>query len=198
MSITTPDEFDALRTLVKTLESFGADDQNRILRWTAEKLGLGQPVPTGPATGDTPAQPKIEPGAPRMAATADIKSFVTQKRPKNDTQFAAVVAYYHRFEAPEKKTSITQADLLEACRMANYPRPPAPAQTLRNALNAGLLDRAERGAYTVNSVGENLVAVTLPGDGTTSNDPPARAAAQRKRQLRKKTKPGPRKATGKK
>ena len=29
-----------------------------------------------------------------------------------------------------------------------------------------LLDKAERGSYSINSVGDNLVAITLPGDGT--------------------------------
>ncbi len=111
---------------------------------------------------------------------------------------AAVVAYYHRFEASEKKDSITQADLLEACRMANYTRPPAPGQTLRNAVNAGLLDRADRGSFAVNSVGENLVAVTLPGDGTASANSAARVHVPRKRHRRNGKKPATKKATAKK
>ena len=197
MSTTTPDEFDALRTIVKTLEAFGTDDQSRILRWAAEKLGLSQSV-RPQSTTDTPAQPATEPGAAKLAATTDIKSFVAQKKPKNDSQFAAVVAYYHRFEAPEKKNSITQADLLEACRLAVYPRPPAPGQTLRNAVNAGLLDREDRGAYTVNSVGENLVAVTLPGDGTMPGESSARQRAPRKKRPRNNMKAAPKKATAKK
>lgn len=183
MSTTTPDEFDALRTIVKTLEAFGADDQNRILRWAAEKLGLSHVQPTTSPAGSLTLTPGLtqSPSEVLPAGKTDIKSFVEQKKPKNDAQFAAVVAYYHRFEASEKKDSITQADLLDACRMANYPRPPAPGQTLRNAVNAGLLDKVDRGAFSVNSVGENLVAVTLPGDGTESS-----AAAPRRRQIRKK------------
>jgi hypothetical protein len=199
LSTTTPDEFDALRTIVKTLEAFGADDQNRILRWAAEKLGLSQPQrQTAPAAdlgspGIPPALPEVPPGG-----TTDIKSFVAQKKPKNDSQFAAVVAYYHRFEAPQKKDSITQVDLLDACRMANYPRPPAPGQTLRNAVNAGLLDRAERGAFSVNSVGENLVAVTLPGDGTGSSNSAPKQRPARKKRGKRGQKPTTKKATAKK
>jgi len=199
MSTSTPDEFDALRTIVKTLEAFGAHDQSRILRWTAEKLGLGEvahPVSSG---SGAPAPAAAGRDTTKVSGTAtDIKSFVAQKKPKNDSQFAAVVAYYHRFEAPEKKDSITQADLLDACRLAVYPRPPAPGQTLRNAVNAGLLDRADRGAYTVNSVGENLVAVTLPGDGTASSDSSARQRAPRKKRPRDNTKAVPKRATAKK
>jgi hypothetical protein len=44
-----------------------------------------------------------------------------------------------------------------------------PAQTLINAHGAGLLDTAERGAYAINSVGENLVAMTLPGEAADSS-----------------------------
>ena len=197
MSATTPDEFDALRTIVKTLEGFGTDDQSRILRWAAEKLSLSQPMHPG-STTDTPAQPATPSGTGKQAAPTDIKSFVAQKKPKNDSQFAAVVAYYHRFEAPEKKNSITQADLLEACRLAVYTRPPAPGQTLRNAVNAGLLDREDRGAYAVNSVGENLVAVTLPGDGTASGDSSARQRAPRKKRARNNSKAAQKKTTAKK
>jgi hypothetical protein len=37
--------------------------------------------------------------------------------------------------------------------------------TLNNAYQAGLLDRTEKGIYAINSVGENLVTMTLPGRG---------------------------------
>lgn len=195
MSGTATDEFDALRIIVKTLEAFGSEDQSRILRWAAEKLGLSQAPraasPGGPVPGGSLSQSEV----PVSGGPKDIKSFVAQKKPKNDTQFAAVVAYYYRFEAAEKKDSITQADLLEACRLANYPRPPAPGQTLRNAANAGLLDKAERGAFTVNSVGENLVAVTLPGDGTAQGNSTPRS---RKNRVRAGKKAATKKATAKK
>lgn len=102
------------------------------------------------------------------------------KQPKNDTQFAAVVAYYYQFEATERKDAISKEDLLAACRLVGRDRPPAPEQTLRNAMNAGLLDSADRGTFAINSVGENLVAVTLPGDGTVGSS----AGARRKRPAR--------------
>ena len=37
-----PDEFDAIRTVVETLDPFSADQQQRLLRWAQEKLGLAQ------------------------------------------------------------------------------------------------------------------------------------------------------------
>lgn len=161
--------------MVNTLAAFGPDEQQCILRWAAEKLGLTQvqvPAPAEPPTAGSVIQPE----APKPAGPVDVKSFVEQKRPKNDSQFAAVVAYFYRFESPEKKDSITKAAFLDACRKAKYPRPPSPGQTLRNAVNAGLLDKVQRGEFSINSVGENLVAVTLPGDGA----PPVGASPARK------------------
>lgn len=198
MSGTATDEYDALRTIVKTLEAFGSEDQSRILRWTAEKLGLSQVPRTASPTAAAPAAPLSTPDVSVAGGATDIKSFVAQKKPKNDMQFAAVVAYYYRFEAAEKKESITQADLLEACRMANYTRPPAPGQTLRNAVNAGLLDKAERGAFSVNSVGENLVAVTLPGDGTALGNSTPKPRGVRKSRGRATKKAATKKAAAKK
>ena len=87
---------------------------------------------------------------------------------------AAVVAYYHRFEAPpaERKDAINKDDLQEAMRLAGRPRFKDPAKTLNNAHILGLLDKgSEKGTYTLNSVGENLVAMTLPGGGNSPARP---------------------------
>ena len=97
-------------------------------------------------------------------------------------QFAATVAYFFAFEAPEaeQKKSITAADLMDACRKVGRDRLQNPGQTLRNACHNGLLDKAEdRGAYKINTVGENLVAVTLPS-----------GAADQPKRTSRKAKPG--------
>jgi hypothetical protein len=71
-----------------------------------------------------------------------------------------------------------------------------PIWTLQNARTLGLLDKAEDpGAFSINTVGENLVAMTLPGDG---NGAPRAKSAPTKRASKappKKsaTKKGPRK-----
>jgi hypothetical protein len=87
-------------------------------------------------------------------------------------QFATAVAYYYRFEVPEaqQKSAITAEDLQDAARKVDRDRLTKPSQTLVNAYNQGLLDKAgERGAYSLNTVGENLVAMTLPSSGTNSS-----------------------------
>jgi hypothetical protein len=153
------------------LTPFKQPDQERIIRWAKEKLGL--PTDTKPA--ETPASgggglPAVHPAAtPQHGLT--IKQFVEQKSPKSDNQFAAVVAYFHRFEASgaERKDRITADDLLEACRKANRKRLKKPNQTLINAHQSGLLDKEGQGEYTINSVGENLVAMALPESAGISN-----------------------------
>lgn len=165
-----PDEFDAIRTVVQTLEQFSPDQQKRMLRWTQEKLGLPATSPvTAPATpilatSTDSAGPAPAKGGTTHGASTDIKTFMEQKAPKSDNQFAAAVAYYYRFEAPEtqRKETINKDDLVEACRMVQRKRPGKPAQVLINTLAQGLLDKTERGQYRINSVGENLVAMVLP------------------------------------
>lgn len=165
------DDLEAVRLVADALEGFEAKDQERIIRWAREKLGLAT-VPAVPSAGSTqPSTPPPEAQAPNVTAPAgskDLKTFVAEKKPKNDVQFATTVAYYYRFEAPPnlRKNEINGDDLQEGCRLVGRERFKVPGQTLRNAHTLGLLNRgSESGSFAVNSVGENLVAVTLPGDG---------------------------------
>ena len=116
-------------------------------------------------------------GDTRCSLTTERLPFIDGKAPKSGNQLAAVVAYYHKFQAPqgERKESINKEDLVDACRKAVVKRPQYPAQVLVNACGAGLLDRAAEGHYSINSVGENLVAMTLPERGT-----PARQGVKKK------------------
>lgn len=167
----TPDDLEAVRTVVAALEGFSAGDQERVIRWAREKLGLalevrspGEPQPGNPPDSTPPGEPSHVqvPGSAR-----DLKTFVKAKSPKNDVQFAATVAYFHRFEAPstQRKEEIDAAILQDATRLVNRDRFKKPLQTLNNAKLLGLLDSgSEPGKFTINTVGENLVAMTLPGE----------------------------------
>ena len=118
---------------------------------------------------------------------------MTEKAPRSDTHFAATVAYYHQFRAPEnqRKESITKEDFVEACRQVDRKRPKRPAQVLVNAYQDGLFDRGGKGQYKLNSVGENLVAMALPGtiDGAKSakrkGTKGRRQASRKKKSVRK-------------
>jgi hypothetical protein len=167
------DDLAAVRLITDALEGFEAKDQERIIRWAREKVGLAvapvhtahPPSPSLPA-GSLPAG-SAAPGSTALTAK-DLKTFVAEKKPKNDVQFATTVAYYYRFEAPEnlRKNELNGDDLQEGCRLVGRERFTNPSQTLRNAHTLGLLNKgSEAGFFAVNSVGENLVAVALPGDG---------------------------------
>lgn len=164
------DDLDAVRELVETLKGFELADQQRIIRWASEKLGIAQSLAAGGAqtAQNQPDRSDVERHADTPAKY--IRSFVAEKNPSSDNQLAAVVAYYYRFEASEaeKKDQITADDLQEACRLIGQARLPRPGQTLINSLHTGWLDKGSgRGTYTINTVGENLVAMTLPGGDTS-------------------------------
>lgn len=186
------DDLEATRRVVETLSPFNVPDRERIIRWAREKLGMTATLAVGAsaelvgyAAGGSGAAAAISGGdtSGRVEAVApDIKSFVTTKNPRNDTQTAAVVAYFYRFVAPEpeRKDAINSTDLLEACRLSGRQRPSRPAQTMINAHRSGVLDKAGSGQYRLNSVGENLVAMVLPGDGEEQPRPSGRSSTKRK------------------
>jgi hypothetical protein len=169
-------------------------EQERIMRWVAESLGLAvKPGGSGtPATIPSPQQSaasSAQAGQQGHAAAAsprdkDLKTFVEEKNPKSDIQFATVAAYYYRFEAPlsDRKETIDADDLKNAARLANWRRFSKPYVPLNNARMQGYLDRAGGGAFRINAVGENLVAMTLPGTAAVGKAPrPTRKRVSRKR-----------------
>jgi hypothetical protein len=161
-----PDDLDAVRTMADTLKSFEAKEQERIIRWVREKLGLSEPSKTSDEKKDDNESEKDK----ERVGAIDIKTFVTQKNPSSDTQLAATIAYYYALAAPlaQRKDSISADDLRSSCRLIyGTSRIKYPAQTLVNAHNAGLLDKAGGGLYKINTVGENLVAMTLPSSTST-------------------------------
>jgi len=167
-----PDDLEAVRSIVATLEPFDAVEKERIIRWAREKLSMPDQIATTPELHATaPSTAKHTVGhhhEPR--ASQDIKAFIDEKNPKTQMQFAATVAYYYAFEAAEsnKKETINGDDLKEACRLAKRTRLTNPGQTLVNTAYHGLLNKLDGGYYSINAVGENLVAMTLPSDSATT------------------------------
>src|SRR5215471_4451240 len=169
------DDLEAVRVIAATLEPFKSDDRDRIIRWVREKLGMGSgggsSVPRSLITTSSLAATNLEsPTSPPSAPATDIKTFVTQKEPKSEVHFAATIAYFFQFVAPtgQRKDSIGKDDLVNACRQVDRKRLKHPAQVLVNAFHEGVLDRGETGQYRLNSVGENLVAMVLPGKPESS------------------------------
>lgn len=164
----TIDDLEAVRQITEILKPFEAKEVERILRWSLEKLDIHADIPFAAGI------PNKERKSPELSATKspkDLKGFIKEKKPNSNNQFATVVAYYYKFEASqeERKDSITSADLTEATRLANTKRLSNPIETLKNAFKAGLLSKGEgRGSYSINTVGENLVALSLPAQSTES------------------------------
>lgn len=197
--VKTPDDLEAVRTIAAALSGFSPEEQERILRWVREKIGLAPAARTLPETRIpqpplpvTPVRQPELPDSPQTPASGkDLKTFVTGKNPKSDVQFAATVAYFHRFEAPpdQRRNEIDAAVLQDACRLAGRTRLKNPLMTLNNAKNLGLLDSgSEKGRFTINTVGENLVAMTLPGqaEGSAKGKKPKKPKKPAKKSIRKK------------
>jgi hypothetical protein len=187
------DDLEAVRAVAEALNGFDASEQERIIRWAREKLGLASlPVPSVISVPSVLSQPASGGHTP---TSKSLKDFVSEKNPKNDVQFAATVAYFYRFEgSPEgRKNEINSDDLQEGCRLAGRVRLKNPGQTLQNAHKLGLLDRAGRGLFTINSVGENLVAMTLPGDSAATSIVRTRKKKESKGKPEKSTRPKGRK-----
>ncbi len=205
---TKHDDLDAIRLVLDTLSPFDPQDQKRIIRWACEKLGitLEGSTPTTMSTmvpstvQPTNTAPLVQPSITPTGSQVDIKSFLRAKNPTSDMQFAAAVAYFYAFEAPEseRKESISSDELQDACRLLGRERLHNPGQTLRNTVYNGLLDKSgEKGQFKINTVGENLVAVTLPASDSTPKAKPSRKRIKKKVSS-KKTKKETRRKAGKK
>lgn len=191
------DDLEAVRSIVEILDKFDDSEvQERIVRWSLEKAGLHVSGFSAGGGREHDANVGNAHGGRTIGdGTSDIRSFIAKKAPGSDNQFAAAVAYYYAFEAPEqeRKGSISPTDLTEACRMAGRTRLGDPAKTLSNARGMGYLDKIDRGTYKLNTVGENLVAITLPGGNPDAAARTRKKAPARKVPRAKKGKSGKRK-----
>jgi hypothetical protein len=194
------DDLDAVRTIAGVLAAFDASEQQRIVRWAAEKLGLPQPFAPG-APGPSPKRPRLaprprkRPGRQPSSGQSGLKAFVAAKRPKSDAELTAVVAYYLRHVAPrqERTPVLRTEDLVSACAAVGWKRPPVPGQTLRNARSAGMLVSAKPGAFSISPAGVKLVTQTLPRNAAAED---TRSHARERMRSRGKTVRKVRRAAG--
>ena len=184
-------DFDVGKAIHDLLEPLNDDRRRRILRWVSESLGLQTapqktpPTTPAPVTPQTPNSVATSQHTPTTDPPVDIKSFVESKAPKSDQQFAAVVAYYYRFQAPDekRKPTIDTETLQDATRLAGRKRLTNPKATLNNAKAAGYLNSSTPGEFEISTVGENLVAMTLP---SSSGDAKPKKNSSRKKSAKKK------------
>jgi hypothetical protein len=184
---------EAAQQIVNELNGMTKEQQQLSLRFAMEAIGLQLPAQLAPpAPAPAPAAPPTPaPNQPTGGGghSTDIRAFTAAKAPSSDQQFAAVVAYFYQIEAkPEDRRDTIDADTMkEAARLAARPQVQHWAMTLNNAKNAGYLDSAGPGSFKLSSVGENLVAITLPGGGTNASGK-ARKKSNAKKIAKKKRK----------
>jgi len=177
---------DAAQQIVAELSGMAPEHQLLALKFAMETLGLQLHVPSPQAPASL--QPPSPPAPPHPTTpigsdhSTDIRSFTAMKHPKSDQQFTAVVAYFYLFEArPSERKETIDADIMkEAARLAGRRQVERWNMTLTNAKNAGYLDAAGNGKFKLSSVGENLVAITLPGGGAAQSKGSATRKANRK------------------
>lgn len=164
---TTKGPLEAAQKIVADLEGMTNEHRSLAVKFAMETLGIqvsASPPGSAPPIGHvTNPLPPAAPGTPNPRK--DIKSFTDFKAPKSDQQFTAVVAYFYQFEAPDgqKRDAIDATTMKEAARQAGRKQVKNWGITLDNAKRSGYLDKGERGEFKLNAVGENLVAITLPG-----------------------------------
>lgn len=162
--MTIINDFDAAKAVTEQLKGMDKERQEKILRWVSESLGLERPQ----LKTDQEKKNSSQDNASQINTQGhtNIKSFIETKRPRSDVQFATAVAYFYKFEAKngQKREAIDTSTLQDAARLVGRNRFNSPKNTLNNAKKQGYLDAADRGAFKINTVGENLVAMTLPGD----------------------------------
>jgi hypothetical protein len=172
-------DFEVAGEIHNVLKDIPSDRQEKILRWVCESLGIELPtkyIERSASPRNEERQPNDSPPpANSVQPVTDIKTFIASKKPRSDTQFATAVAYYYRFVAkPEERLDTVTSDALqEASRQSRGGAFHDPLNTLNNAVKGGLLDRAAPGSFRINTVGENLVAMTLPVEGSEKPRPRA-------------------------
>lgn len=186
---------DAAQKIVAELQGMTPENQSLALQFAMQTLRLAPPT-AHPAAAPAPAlshAPHAHSASGAPTQQTDIKSFTAAKAPQSDQQFTAVVAYFYQFEAPpaQRRNSIDASTMKDAARLAGRGQVKDWNMTLNNATRAGYLDRAERGAFKLSAVGENLVAITLPGTvwgGATNGGGTGKKAAKKKATTTKTTK----------
>lgn len=193
----TKSPLDAAQKIVAELQGMAPESQSLALQFAMQTLKLTPPTahPTAAAATAHPHAAHTPAAATAPARATDIKSFTAAKAPQSDQQFAAVVAYFYQFEAraSERKDAIDAEAMKEAARLAGRPQVKRWDTTLHNAARAGYLSLAGKGSFKLSSVGENLVAITLPGNGATSGGNgggTGKKAAKKKATAKKATKKG--------
>ena len=155
-------ELEAMASVHAALSKLEAEQQQRVLDWVVQKLGL--PLHSKPLLvyGDAGELGGIPEGSTTATGTfvqsvvSSVKEFVLQKRPDNDTERVAVLGYYltHYRGTPEFKTR----DVTMLNREAKQPPISNAARAVQNATyQSKYLTPTSGGKKQLTTRGEALV-----------------------------------------
>lgn len=190
-------ELNAINQVVVALNPLTEEQRTRALEYVARRFNFVtcEPAPspvvaaqlgaTEPAVHQQKAAQLL---GPKGALIQDIRTLKETKLPKSANEMAALVAYYVSELAPnnERKKEIGKTDIERHFKAAGFRLPADAAFTLVNAKNAGYLDSAGGGQYTLNPVGYNLVVHRMGSrddEGADGNG--ARSTANRRSKSKK-------------
>jgi hypothetical protein len=189
MSASTGDaEIGAIEQVIGALEPLDDQARSRVLEYAFKRLGIDEiGIGEKPAHASQLETPKDPPTIPQVAVT-DIRSLRETKQPKSANEMAAVIGYYLAEVAPEaeRKTAIGTAEIEKYFKQGQHPLPEAPGRTLINAAAAGYFDKVERGLYSLNPVGHNLVTHGLPRASSASPSRKRKSKAASKKKAKSK------------
>lgn len=184
-------EIRAIEQVVLALDQLDEEARARVLDYAFKRLGIRSSVNSDYVEQSPERTENLVPEPePSTSVTRDVRSLRDEKQPRSANEMAAIVAYYLADIAPsdDRKREIGTSDIEKYFKQAGHPLPKAPDQTLRNAMAAGYLDSASRGLYSLNPVGHNLVAHSLPraaGKSSSAGRGKKRPASSTKRAKRK-------------
>jgi hypothetical protein len=159
-------ELRAIDKVVQALSPLAEEQRVRALEYVLRRFNFvaREAAPPGTAAqGAATLAPPPEQGSQTMTqqggAVQDIRALKETKLPKSANEMAALVAFYVSELAPvsERRKAIGKADIERHFKTAGFRLPADASFTLVNAKNAGYLDSAGAGQYSLNPVGYNLV-----------------------------------------
>jgi hypothetical protein len=168
-AIDSDSELFAIRAVLAALVPLKRDARSRVVDYVFRRLGIvaeAEPslIPSKPSLYSSTITEVPLPGTASTGDVKDIRSLAQQKSPRSANEMAALVAYYLAEVAPqtERKETIASDDLKTYFKQAGFKLPSSAKMTLVNAKNAGYLQSAGEGQYSLNPVGYNLVVHNLP------------------------------------
>lgn len=161
-------ELQAISAVLSALKDLSEAERSRVISYVLTRLEISTAIKSETSSRldqeRDSSKEKWSPAEKGPSRPKDIRTLADEKKPRSANEMAALVAYYLQYEADpaEKKDTISRADVDKYFHLAKFRKPKDATFTLVNSRNAGYLDSRERGTYSLNPVGYNLVVHKMP------------------------------------